>query len=164
MAHLLVAVEKIAALLYRVLYAIVAKIAGYENVDLLMKYFTFIFGGLIGWLILIGSEQFLLRFGVWRGIGYGVGLVLAVLFTFAYHRHVTFGMKSESRERFAKFAPLQVIIAAANWLLFVAATHYLHFSDVPASFVVTFFLSLVNFAANRLFIFHAEAQGNLYKR
>ncbi len=159
MVHLLVAVKKIAAFLYRVLYAIVAKIAGYENVDLFMKYFTFVFGGLIGWLILIGSEQFLLRFGVWRGIGYGVGLVLAVLFTFAYHRHVTFGMKSESRERFAKFAPLQVIIAAANWLLFVAATHYLHFPDVPASFVVTFFLSLINFAANRLFIFSHGSSG-----
>lgn len=153
MVHLLVAVKKIAALLYRVLYAIVAKIAGYENVDLLMKYFIFIFGGLIGWLMLVGSEQVLLHFGVWRGIGYGVGLVLAILFTFAYHKHVTFSMTSKARERFAKFAPLQVFIAAANWLLFVAATGFFHFHDVAASFVITFFLSLVNFAANRLLIF-----------
>ncbi|MBI2140938.1 GtrA family protein [Candidatus Woesearchaeota archaeon] len=117
------------------------------------SYFIFVFGGLIGWLILIGSEQFLLGFGIWKGIGYGIGLVLAILFTFAYHRHVTFGVKSETKERFAKFAPLQVFIAAANWLLFVAATHYFGFPDVQASFVITFVLSLVNFAANKLFIF-----------
>lgn len=117
------------------------------------RYSVFVFGGLIGWFILIGSEQFLLRFGIWKGIGYGVGLMLAIFFTFTYHRYVTFGMKSETQERFAKFAPLQVFIAAANWLLFVAATHNFHFPDVPASFVITFFLSMVNFAANRIFVF-----------
>lgn len=123
------------------------------------RYATFVSGGLIGWFIVIGTEQLLLRFGVWRGIGYAAGIVLAILFTFIYHRHVTFGMMSGWKERLAKFAPLQAGIAAANWLLFVAATHYLHFPDVPASFVITFFLSLVNFAANKIFIFRRSGAG-----
>ena len=104
------------------------------------RYFTFVFGGLIGWLILIVSEQLLLRLGIWRGFGYAVGGVLAILFTFVYHRYVTFGLKSGWKERFIKFAPLQVTISIANWALFVATTEYLHFPDVATSFVITFVL------------------------
>lgn len=117
------------------------------------RYFIFVFGGFIGWLIVIGIEQFLLRFGIWRGFGYALGIGLAIVFTFFYHRHVTFGLKSEAKERFIKFAPLQIIISILNWLLFIAATEYLHFPDVASSFVITFVLSIVNFAANKLFIF-----------
>lgn len=119
-----------------------------------MKYATFVFGGLIGWLLVIGTEQFLLGFGVWRGFGYALGIVFAICFTFTYHRHITFGLKSGWKERLVSFAPLQVTISVVNWALFVAATHFFGLPDVPASFVITFFLSLVNFAVNRLFIFH----------
>ncbi len=125
------------------------------------RYSVFVFGGLVGWVILIGSEQLLLRLGIWRGIGYAVGLVLAIIFTFVYHRHVTFGVKSDTGERFLRFAPIQVVIAAANWLLFLAATEYLKIpvSDIVASFIITFILSLVNFAASKLFVFHKGASG-----
>ncbi|HIG98528.1 TPA: hypothetical protein HA231_03850, partial [Candidatus Woesearchaeota archaeon] len=121
-----------------------------------VRYSTFIIGGLVGWLILIGSEQFLLEHGVWRGAGYGAGLFLAIVFTFLYHRFVTFGRGSDWRQRFMRFAPFQVVIAAVNWLFFLAATEYLGLPDVPASFMVTFVLSLLNFAANRLFIFRKQ--------
>ena len=123
--------------------------------SLAFKYLVFISGGLIGWVILIGSEQLLLRWGIWRGIGYALGLALAIVFTFVYHRYITFGVKSDIRERFVRFAPLQVLIAAANWVLFLAMTDYLklRISDVAASFIVTFVLSLVNFAANKLLVF-----------
>ena len=124
-----------------------------------VRYFTFVFGGLIGWLILVGTEQFLLKAGIWRGIGYALGIGLAIMFTFFYHRYITFGLKSEAKERFVKFAPLQVIISVVNWILFVAATEYFHLPDVPSSFVITFFLSLVNFAANRIFIFRKSDEG-----
>ena len=117
------------------------------------RYFTFVLGGFIGWLILIVIEQVLLRTGAWRGIGYALGIVFAIIFTFFYHRYVTFGVKSEWKQRFIKFAPIQIIISAANWVLFIAATEYLHFPDVAASFIITFFLSLVNFAISRLFVF-----------
>lgn len=131
------------------------------------RYSVFVFGGLLGWLILVASDQFLLRFGFWRGFSYATGLVLAILFTFTYHRYITFAMKSEIGERFLKFAPLQVVIAAANWALFLATKGYLEIPDVSSasvvtSFVITFVLSLVNFAANRLFIFRkADARKSL---
>ena len=118
------------------------------------RYGIFVFGGLVGWLAVIITEQLLLKVGVWRGIGYALGIVLAIIFTFTYHRYVTFGLKTESKERFIKFAPLQVTLSAANWMLFIAATEYLGFPDVPASFAITFVLSLANFAGNKLFIFH----------
>ena len=126
------------------------------------RYSVFISGGLIGWLVLIGTEMFLLHFGIWRGIGYALGLVLAITFTFVYHRYVTFGVKSEMKERFLRFLPLQAFIAAANWALFLGVTEYLKIpaSEVVASsiasFVITFVLSLVNFAANRLLVFHRK--------
>lgn len=125
------------------------------------RYSVFVFGGLIGWVILIGSEQLLLRFGIWRGIGYAVGLVLAIIFTFVYHRYITFGVKSDTGERFLRFAPIQVVIAAANWLLFLAATEYLKIpvSEIVASFFITFILSLVNFAASKLLVFHRVDAG-----
>lgn len=126
---------------------------------LAFRYSVFVFGGLIGWIILIGSEQFLLQFGVWRGLGYGAGITLAILFTFFYHRYITFSLKSEWKERLVKFVPIQLVIAATNWLLFITGTEYMRFPDVPASFVITFFLSLVNFSANKLFIFRRGGAG-----
>lgn len=131
------------------------------------RYSVFVFGGLIGWLILVASDQLLLRFGAWRGFSYATGLALAILFTFSYHRYITFAMKSEVGERFLKFAPLQVVIAAANWVLFLVTKGYLKIPDVSsasvvASFVITFVLSLVNFAANKIFIFRkADARKSL---
>lgn len=123
---------------------------------LAFRYSVFVFGGLIGWFILIACEQLLLRFGIWRGIGYGLGLVLAIAFTFIYHRYVTFDEKSNARERFLRFAPLQALIAAANWVFFLAATDYLkiHASEILISFVITFILSIVNFVASKLLVFH----------
>ena len=162
MVQLLGVVKKTVTLPYRVLYAVVAKIAGYENVDLLMQYFTFIFGWLIGWLILVGTYKLLLGFHLWNGLSYAAGLLLTILFTFAYHRYVTFVLKTDRVERFMKFAPLQLGIAAANWLLFLAGTELLHLHDVATSFVVTFFLSLANFAANRLLVFHREDSGKSF--
>ncbi len=125
------------------------------------RYSVFVFGGMVGWIILIGSEQLLLGLGIWRGAGYAVGLVLAIIFTFMYHRYVTFGVKSDLKERFLRFVPVQVVLAAANWLLFLAATEYLKVpvSDVVASFIITFILSLVNFASNKLLVFHKPASG-----
>ncbi len=117
------------------------------------RYGTFVFGGLIGWLLVIVTEQALLRLGVWKGFGYGLGIVFAIAFTFTYHRFITFGLTAGWKERLASFAPLQIALSVANWALFVSATHFFGFPDVAASFVITFFLSLLNFSINRFFIF-----------
>ncbi len=116
-------------------------------------YGVFVFGGLIGYLLYFGSQRVLFNLGIWRGFGLGVGIVLAILFTFTYHRYVTFDQKGGWKEKFAKFAPLQAVIAAINWALSLLAIEALHFPDFQATFVITFVLSLFNFAASKMLVF-----------
>jgi putative flippase GtrA len=119
----------------------------------LFKYGVFVSGGLVGWIILIGSEQILLSYGFWNGIGFAIGIFLAIIFTFIYHQYVTFGIRTNWVQRFIKFIPIQIVIAAANWILSVLATNIMHFPDVPASFVITFVLSIFNFIFTKLLVF-----------
>jgi putative flippase GtrA len=119
----------------------------------LFKYGVFVSGGLVGWLILIGSEQILLAQGFWNGIGFAVGLAFGIVFTFIYHQYVTFDIHTNLAKRFIRFIPIQLVIAAANWVLSVIATNVMHFPDVPASFVITFVLSIFNFIFTKLLVF-----------
>lgn len=134
---------------------------------LAFRYFTFVVGGFLGWVIMIGTEQFLLRFGVQKIIGYGLGVVLAILFTFCYHRYVTFGVTSNWKERLMVFAPIVIILSLVNLALFAffkppanltpialfGFKFVIDLKDIVLSFVITIVLSLVNFAANKLFVF-----------
>ncbi len=122
------------------------------------RYGVFISGGFIGYIIFFSTQRILFNAGVWRGTGLAAGETLAVLFTFMYHRYVTFDQTSGAREKFMKFVPLQVIIAVVTWALSLVAIERLHYPDLQATFVIVFFLSLVNFTANRLFIFRKHAQ------
>ncbi|HLD97527.1 MAG TPA: GtrA family protein [Candidatus Nanoarchaeia archaeon] len=117
------------------------------------RYGVFIFGGLIGYIIFYGTQRILYNAGMWRGTGLAVGEILAVLFTFMYHRHVTFDQKSNARERFLKFFPVQISLAVITWALSLVAIEHLHYPDLQATFVIVFLLSMVNFTANRLFVF-----------
>jgi putative flippase GtrA len=119
----------------------------------LFKYGVFVFGGFFGWIILIVSEQLVVANGLWNGIGFALGLALAIVFTFIYHQYVTFDIRTDWLQRFIKFIPLQIVVAIANWVLSVVATNIFHYPDVPASFVITFFLSIFNFLLTRVLVF-----------
>jgi putative flippase GtrA len=119
----------------------------------LFKYAVFVTGGFIGWAILIVIEQILVARGFWNGIGFGAGIFLAIIFTFIYHQYVTFDIKTNWAQRFIKFIPIQLVVAAANWVLSVIATNLMHFPDVAASFVITFVISIFNFIFTRLLVF-----------
>lgn len=119
----------------------------------LFRYGVFIFGGLIGYVIFFVTQRMLFDVGLWRGTALAVGEVLAVLFTFMYHRYVTFDQREGAREKFFKFVPLQVVLAFATWGLSLIAIETLHYPDLQATFIIVFFLSIINFTANRLFIF-----------
>lgn len=133
------------------------------------RYSVFVFGGLIGWVILDRTNILLLhlRLGenvhflnlLWHGVAYSIGLILAIIFTFWYHRQVTFDVKTAWKERFSKFVPIQIFIAVLNLVLYLIATQFFSFPKTPASFVVTFFLSFVNFAFNKLLVFRKGASG-----
>ncbi len=120
------------------------------------RYGVFISGGLIGYIIFYGTQKILYNAGMWRGTGLAVGEILAVLFTFMYHRYVTFDQKSNARERFLKFFPVQICLAVVTWALSLVAIEHFKYPDLPATFVIVFFLSMVNFTANRLFIFRSH--------
>lgn len=123
------------------------------------RYSVFVFGGLIGYVLYYGTQESLYRLGVARAIDLTIGLTLAVLFTFTYHRYITFGQKEGWKEKFIKFAPIQVLIAAVNGILSFIAIEQMHFPSLQATFVITFVLSLANFAANRIFIFRRGGAG-----
>ncbi len=118
------------------------------------KYAIFVSGGLIGYFLYFVTQELLYKAGVHRAMGLSAGLVLAVFFTFTYHRYVTFDQKGGWKQKLAKFAPVQVVIAVINGILSYVAIENLHIPSFQATFVITFVLSLVNFAANKLFIFN----------
>ncbi len=139
------------------------------------RYLVFVFGGGIGWLIIIGMQAlFLARWG--EIFSYWVGLIFADIFTFVYHRLITFKIKSDWKMRFVKFSAIVIVISVANGALFSfsAKNFDLTYFDmaVPSglllglfggnliipgrilvSFVITLILSIINFGINRIFIF-----------
>ncbi|MBI3036857.1 GtrA family protein [Candidatus Woesearchaeota archaeon] len=120
------------------------------------RYSVFVFGGLIGYLLYYGAQEYLFKLGIARAIDLAVGSTLAVLFTFTYHRYITFDQKTGWKGKLMKFAPIQVSIAATNVVLSFIAIEHMHFPSLQATFVITFGLSLFNFAMNKLFIFRKE--------
>ncbi len=125
------------------------------------RYLVFVFGGGIGWLIIVGMQAlFIARWG--EILSYWVGLLFADVFTFVYHRCITFKIKSDWKVRFVKFSVIVVLISVVNGALFSMASKYLDLASfdvafvpgrVIASFLITLVLSIINFAINRIFIF-----------
>jgi len=122
------------------------------------RYVIFIFGGFVGWLILISITTLIATIFQTRPyIGYSFGLTAAIIFTFSYHRYITFKQKTNWRSRFMKFAPLEMTLSALNWLLFYVVTESLGIDFgvgyIIASFFITWFISIINFSLNRFWIF-----------
>ena len=120
------------------------------------RYLIFVFGGLIGWLILIGSHIFFRdTYSLHPAVSYGIGMFFAIVFTFVYHVLVTFRIKTNLQFRFVQFSILVILIAFFNWALFSFGRVVLELpiSDTIISFVITGFLSVVNFGINRVLIF-----------
>lgn len=152
-----------------------------------VKYFTFVLGGFLGWLIIILVHLFLSRvigldihlFGVDVQLSYAIGILVAILLVFLYHRLLTFKMKTRWKRRLSYFLVTESTIAVLNWFFFVVsvllfgsivpdfsfsfafaanqseffASRFVLSSDVQISFWVTALLSIPNFLINRLFIF-----------
>ena len=118
------------------------------------KYAVFVTGGgidlLLSLLITTPLTEFL---GIPYWISYFFGLVAAILFTFIYHRHVTFGMKSAWKSRFLKFGIVVTLIVIANYFLVLTATEILQFHYLISIFLVTLILSVINFGVNKIWVF-----------
>lgn len=122
------------------------------------RYMIFIFGGFIGWLILIGITALTVNsLQVRPFIGYFFGLVAAIIFTFSYHRYITFKKKTNWSVRFMKFVPLEGTVSAFNWALFYIVTEFLGLDSglnyTIASFLITWSISVINFCLNRFWVF-----------
>ena len=122
------------------------------------RYAIFIFGGFVGWLILISITTFITNaFQTRPYVGYLFGLTGAIIFTFSYHRYITFKQKTNWQSRFMKFAPLEISLSALNWLLFYIVTESQGIGSgvgyITASFFITWFISIINFSLNRFWVF-----------
>ncbi len=149
------------------------RLTGEPLLATIRRYLIFVFGGGLGWLIIIGMQAlFLARLG--EILSYWVGLIFADIFTFVYHRFITFKIKSDWKARFVKFSAIVIVISVANGALFsLAAKNFdLTYFDavipmlglfgggssvipgrILVSFVITLILSIINFAINRIVIF-----------
>ncbi len=143
---------------YRIFRSLAAKAVGAERAELVTRFLIFVTGGGLGWLLNIAVTVLLSRFfGVWQMLAYAVGLVFNIAFNFSFHKYITFGVKTKLH-RSVIFVIITLVIVAANWLLVYLFTEVLY-QDLPTfvfaavSFVVTLFLSIINFAANKLFVF-----------
>ncbi|MBI2664068.1 GtrA family protein [Candidatus Woesearchaeota archaeon] len=147
---------------------------------MVLRYFVFISGGFIAWGLIALLYLFLNRFlGVGVAVSYAAGLVLADIFTFVYHRRITFNIRTNWKPRFIKFSVLVVALTFLNWAVFVFLVEVLGVvvpelsssnailyksaqlfsinlkiaSDIIISFFVTGFISVINFSISRIFIF-----------
>lgn len=132
------------------------RLTGEPLLATIKRYFIFVIGGGIGFLILYGFHKFFRdSFGMNPIVSYAIGMVFAIMFTFVYHRLITFKVKTRTQERFINFSIAVVLIAVTNWGLFAIGRQVLNLpvSDFIMSFIITLVLSVVNFAINRIFIF-----------
>lgn len=131
-------------------------LTGDSFIGTIKRYVIFVIGGFAGWLLLIGVHSFLGgAYNLNPLLSYAVGVVFADIFTFIYHRLVTFRIKTNWRLRFAKFSVMVVLISIVNWGLFSIGRVVLDLPmpDFVMSFVITTFLSVLNFGINRVLIF-----------
>ena len=71
------------------------RVTGEFLFETLKRYFLFVFGGLIGWVMLIGIHEFLQKqSGLHPAFSYGLGIIAADVFTFTYHSLITFRIKT----------------------------------------------------------------------
>ena len=132
------------------------RVTGEFLFETLKRYFLFVFGGLIGWVMLIGIHEFLQKqSGLHPAFSYGLGIIAADVFTFTYHSLITFRIKTGWQIRLMKFTFLLIGISAANWALFYVGRSILDvpLPDTVMSFFITGFLSVANFIVNKTIIF-----------
>ncbi len=144
---------------YRIFRSIAARAVGAEKAELVARFLVFVTGGGLGWLLNISVTVLLSKvFGVWQMLAYAIGLTFNIAFNFSFHKHITFGISRTELRHSITFTLITLAIVAANWLLVYMFTEVLY-QNLPTlvfaavSFVVTVLLSIVNFAANRLFVF-----------
>jgi len=135
----------------------------------LIKYAQFIFGGGLGLLANLAVTYVLADIiGLWFRASYAIGLAANVLFNFLYHRHITFGRKDKSMSRLYKFIPLTLAVTATNYILVLTFTELIILKWLmPVSFLqqyynymaivaVTGLVSVINYLANKLWVFRSE--------
>ena len=144
---------------YRIFRSLAARAVGAERAELATRFLVFVTRGGLGWLLNIAVTVMLSRvFGVWQMLAYAVGLVFNIAFNFSFHKYITFGVNKTELRHSVAFAVITLAIVAANWLVVYLFTEIIY-QNLPTSvfaavsFVATLFLSIINFAANKLFVF-----------
>ena len=136
-----------------------SRMTGYSFFEAVKRYAIFISGGFVGWLILIGTHRFVQgEFVLSPVLSYGLGMLFADIFTFSYHRLVTFKIGTRWKLRLLKFTIILMGISFVNWAAFSISRSVFNIPvpDEALSFVITGILSVANFLINRLFVFRRK--------
>ena len=95
-------------------------------------------------------------------VSYAAAMISAAIFSFIYNRHITFNRLTKWQRRLLRFVAVLVFIGVSNWILVFFATEsvssYFDTEVLPeyywaSIFVVTLFLSVVNFTLNKKWVF-----------
>ncbi len=135
-----------------------------KYVDESFRYLKFVTGGGLGLLVNLSVTYLLTEvLGVWFRVAYAAGLGANVIFNFLYHRQVTFNRMGGAMKRLFWFMPLTLGITLANYLLvglftgeeFAAFGEPLlgSFYKYAVIIAITTLLSIINYAANRVWVF-----------
>jgi len=110
------------------------------------KYFTFIFGGGVGFIINISVTIFFTEIvGFWHMFSYAIGLTGNVTWNFVFHSFITFQTHDLVWKRFSNFMIVTTIIVLSNYALVFITTTIFNFNYIVSITVITFILSFANF-------------------
>jgi len=123
------------------------------------RYFIFLLGGGLGLLVnliltFIFTEYFLLD----SMISYSIGLIANIFVNFTYHINITFKIKQVNARKIVKFIAVFSAITLMNWILVYLFTKKIvffewHYYYLATIFVVTLFISIINFIINKAWVF-----------
>lgn len=128
---------------------------GYLNY--LKQYIIFIIGGAIGLLISMIVTYILTEFfNIFYMLSYAVSMIFTFFIMFMYHSYITFKGFKYNHKRFIKFVVISIILVFANWGLVYIVTELFKIHYLISIFLVTLFLSIINYTLNKLFIFNIK--------
>ena len=123
----------------------------------LRRFFIFAIGGGIGALINLAVTYFFTEIAGLRYIfSYVIGISVNIVFNFFYHRSITFGIKSELKNRLAKSIFTSVSIGLGIMALVYFFTEVLSVWYIFSGILAIGIMTLANYFVNKRWVFYEK--------
>lgn len=118
------------------------------------KYVIFMIGGGLGALVNLGIIYVFTDFlGFWYIFSCFLGAVANIIFNFAYHRRITFGVKDNMQNRFLRFAAINIAVGITSISFIYMLTEWLNIWYVISAAISAVSIGIVNFFINKNWVF-----------